>query len=164
VLNAGTAALAFAFLFLVVLLVGIVPGSTWSWRAKLGAAAALVALAAVSFVSFPELLGWPSDRPPPAKFRLLAVHVQQPDKQTRDQGSVYLWTIDARHMARDAEPRAYRAPYSAPLHEAAAAAATKLGKGIAQLGEFSGLQPTAGAGATAALKFYDVPDPLRPEG
>ena len=172
-LNAGAAALVSAFLFLVVLLLGVLPGTGGSWQARLVATATAILLAVVTLASVPGLLGWPSDEEPPAKFRLLAVHVQQPDKQTRDAGSVFLWAIDAENLVRGAEPRAYRLPYSGPLHETAAAAATKLGKGVAQLGEFSGSPRAAGGWleepgldrqATIALRFYDVPDPLYPEG
>ena len=172
-LNAGTFALASAFAFLLVLLAGIMPRRAASWRAKAMGAGALFLLGAATLVSLPELSGWPAGDGPPSRFRLLAVHVQQPDKQTRDEGSVYLWAIDARDISRGIEPRAYRLPYSAPLHQTAAAAATKLGKGVAQLGEFSGSAPPAGGWLeapgtdgqpTLSLKFYDVPDPLYPEG
>jgi hypothetical protein len=171
-LNAGAFGLAAAFLFLVTLLTGAASGAAWSWRVKLVATAAVSLFAAVTTLSFPGLLGWPTVEEPPSRFRLLAVNVQQPDKQTRDPGAIFLWAVDAGDLARGAEPRAYRLPYSGPLHEAAAAAASRLGTGVAQLGEFAGSEPPAGAWleepgagqAVVMLKFYDVPDPLYPEG
>jgi len=170
-LNAGAAVLGSAFLFPVVLLLGVLPGRGQSWRVKTAGAAGTLLFALVVFASLPGLIGWPSGEEPPATFRLLAVHVQQPDKQSRDGGSIFLWAIDAADLAGGAEPRAYRLPYTEPLHETAAAAGAKLGKGTAQLGEFSGVLPPAGAfsepaaagQAAMTLKFYDVPDPLYPE-
>jgi hypothetical protein len=173
VLNIGAIALGSALLFLVVLLAAAMRGPAWSRPEKLAGPAAVIAFAALTFVSLPGLLGWPSADMLPARFRLIAVHVQQPDKQVRDAGAVFLWAVDAGDLATSAEPRAYRLPYSEPLHETAAAAATKLSKGIAQLGEFSGTGPPAGdwlrepgahRQATVTVKFYDVPDPLHPEG
>lgn len=171
-LNAGTLALAGSFLLLVVLLAGAASGAAWNWRVKATAIAAVSLFAAVTTLSIPGLLGWPTGQVPPPRFRLLAVNVQQPDKQTRDPGAVFLWAVDAGNLAQDAQPRAYRLPYSGPLHEAAAAAASRLGTGVAQLGEFVGSDPPAGGWleqpgtgqAVAMLKFYDVPDPLYPEG
>jgi hypothetical protein len=172
VLNAGVLALAASFLFLVLLLAGAAAGAAWDWRVKVSAIAAASLFAAATTLSIPGLLGWPTDQVPPSRFRLLAVNVQQPDKQTRDPGAVFLWAVDAGNLAQDAQPRAYRLPYSGSLHEAAAAAASRLGTGVAQLGELSGSEPPAGgwleepgAGqAVVTLKFYDVPDPLYPEG
>lgn len=172
-LNAGAFALAAAFLFLIALLTGAASGAAWSWRMKLAAIGAVSLFATVTTLSVPGLLGWPTREEPPSKFRLLAVNVQQPDKQTRDPGAVFLWAVDAADLAQGAEPRAYRLPYSGSLHEAAGAAASKLGTGVAQLGEFSGSRPAAGGWlespgtdgqAVVMLKFYDVPDPLYPEG
>jgi hypothetical protein len=170
-LNTGAGVLLAALLFLFVLLAGVTLGSG-TWRLKLAAAGAVAVFAAATLVSIPGLLGWPSTDGLPPKFRLLAVHIQQPDKQTRDAGSVYLWAIDAENLMRGVAPRAYRLPYSAPLHETAATAAAKLGKGVAQLGEFSAsrepgggwLKPATDQRAAIALRFYDVPDPLYPEG
>jgi hypothetical protein len=173
VLSAGVIALACAFLYLAALLAGVMPGPAWSWRAKLAGVAATALLVLATLASIPGLLGWPSAAALPPRFRLLAVQVLQPDKQTRHEGAVFLWAVDAKDLTRAAEPRAYRLPYSEALHESAATAAAKLGKGVAQLGEFdargahrwSWLEaPGAEAAAAILPNFYDVPDPLFPEG
>jgi hypothetical protein len=173
VLNGGVIALACAFMFLAVLLASVMPGPAWSWRAKLAGVAASALLVLATLASVPGLLGWPSDAALPPRFRLLAVQVLQPDKQTRHEGAVFLWAVDAKDLTRAAEPRAFRLPYSEALHESAATAAAKLGKGVAQLGEFDARgtrrwdwleAPGMEAQAPVLPKFYDVPDPLYPEG
>lgn len=169
-LTTGSSTLAPAFLFVVLLALVVMTRS--GWHAKLVAGGALALFTAVAANSTPGLLGWPAGEEPPARFRLLAAHVQQPDKQTGSEGAVFLWAIDAEDMSRTPEPRAYRLPYSPALHETAAGASAKLGKGVAQLGEFAGTLPAGnwfehpgdGKQAAMSMKFYDVPDPLYPEG
>lgn len=167
----GIAGIVAAFILIALLLLSINLYSNWSWKVKAGTIIITSAFYVITFMSFPPLLGWPTDASPPKQFRLLAAHVQQPDKQTGDKGSIYLWLSEIEDMMSSSPPRAYELPYSDGLHELMIHAKAKLDKGMAQLGEFeesSGLPVDIKYGSRTVtvpmnIQFYDLPDPLFPE-
>lgn len=171
-INGGFPGLFIAYLLPALLAVGIAIRSSWQWPVKIAALIIAACLYAVTCLSIPQLLGWPTAEHPPGTFRLVAARVQQPDKATRDPGSIYLWVTDAVDLASAPRPRAYRLPYSGPMHEVVMNAAAKLQSGIPQLGEITeGNARDFGPAETAAhfgqaavpIKFYDMPDPLYPD-
>lgn len=166
-------ALAAAYLALLLLAAAQWRAGRQPLAARAVAAATLLLLGTVTLKSLPGLRGWPADGAMPAKFRLVAVHVQQPDKRSGSDGGVFLWAVDAANISQQQPPRAWRLPYSESLHQLAAAAGARLGKGVAQLGESSGggssahgwmHDPGRDAEPALELRFFDVPDPLYPEG
>lgn len=168
----GMAGLVSAYVFVAALLLGVVLHSGWSWPVKAGSAVIGTLFYVVSCLSVPQLLGWPASANLPPEFRLVAAHVQQPDKATEDAGAIYLWITDARDLAASPAPRAFRLPYSAPTHERVLNASAKLNKGVAQTGEFSKDmdtkartpgEPKHTGQISSPVQFYDVPDPLYPE-
>ncbi|MBI2970691.1 MAG: hypothetical protein HYY36_08110 [Gammaproteobacteria bacterium] len=168
----GFAGLTAAYVFVVALLLSINLYSRWPWPVKAGTILLATAFYAVSYLSIPPLLGWPVTGDLPAEFRLVAAQVREPDKITQDPGAIYLWVMDAGRLADDSAPRAFRLPYSAPTHDVVINATARLGKGVAQMGEFRKavdpdarmLDEPARTGQTSApVTFYDVPDPLYPE-
>lgn len=167
----GIAGLITAYVLIAVLLLSINLYSNWSWKVKAGAIIITTAFFIISYMSFPPLLGWPTTQQPPERFKLIAVHVKQPDKVSGDEGAIYLWVTQIDDLTAYGPPRAYKLPYTDLLHEAVIKASAKLKKDIPQLGEMleegsmkADTEDTTRAGVnTVPVEFYDLPDPLFPE-
>lgn len=167
----GIVGITSAYILIALLLLSINLYSNWSWQVKAGTIIITTAFYVVTFMSFSPLLGWPTNSTPPGQFRLIAAHVQQPDKQTGDKGAVYLWLTEIEDMTTASQPRAYKLPYSDGLHELIIHAKAKLDKGMAQLGEFeetNGMPVEIEYGSRTVqvplnIQFYDLPDPLFPD-
>ena len=167
----GTTGLITAYVLIGTLLLSINLYSNWSWKIKAGTIIVTTIFFLVTYFSFPGLLGWPTSENPPARFKLIASQVQQPNKVTGDSGAVYLWLTQIDDLAVSTPPRAYRMEYSSELHEMVMNATSKLNKGIPQLGEFEDHEnvieelkegPRSGQISTK-IEFYDLPDPLFPD-
>ena len=126
----------------------------------------------ITFISFAPLLGWPTEEPPPNNFRLIAAHVQQPNKITGDDGAIYLWLSHVGDLSRNSPPRAYKFPYSNNFYEKIVVAKAKLNKGVALLGEYDEIEETGMVQVedsskmgkeSVNIEFYDLPDPLIPD-
>lgn len=168
----GITGLIAAYVLIAILLLSINLYSNWSWRVKAGSIVITTTFYIITYLSFPPLLGWPTDANPPSNFYLIAAHVQQPSKITGDNGSVFLWLTQIDDLTSAATPRAYELPYSDALYEVIINANSKIKKGIPQLGEFKDPdQSLAGQIKDASrfgkdslnIQFYDLPDPLFPE-
>jgi len=167
----GIAGITAAYVVIALLLLSINLYSNWSWQIKAGTVILASVFYVITYMSFPPLLGWPTNESPPKQFRLIATHVQQPDKQAGDKGAVYIWLSVIADMKTSSPPRAYKLPYSDGLHELVIHAKAKLDKGIAQLGEFeesSGppIQVKYGSRTVTVpinIHIYDLPDPLFPD-
>ena len=171
-LDAGYAGLTAAYVFITLLTLAIIRYTRWGWPVKVTAAATTAVFCLVSYVSIPDLLGWPIAQDLPQKFRLHAAYIQQPDKLSKSKGTINLWVTDAQDLAQGGVPRAFQFPYSPPLHEAVLSATSRMGKGVPQMGEFTdphanaiaGLHDPAAAGQTTTpVTFFDIPDPLFPD-
>lgn len=108
------------------------------------------------FVGLRALTGWPSDAAPPDEFELIYEHVMEPDKNSGTAGAIYLWLATP---ASDA-PRAYRLPYSKPLHEQVTQAADRRSSGKAQIGQ---RRPSGGPSAhdgqpQPEYRFFNQPN------
>ncbi|MCG8380455.1 MAG: hypothetical protein MI865_13410, partial [Proteobacteria bacterium] len=97
-------------------------------------------------------------------------HVVQPNKETGEEGSVYIWLTEIEDMNTSAEPRAYELNYSNELHEKIINVNAKLDKDIAQLGEFkepddafNQIDEQRRGVKSVHIEFYDLPDPLFPD-
>lgn len=167
----GTTGLIAAYLLIGIILLSVNLYSNWSWKVKAGTIIVTSFFFIVTYYSYPQLLGWPTSDNPPERFRLIASHVQQPDKLTGEEGSVYLWLTEIDDLSSSKPPRAYKLEYSNALHELVINANSKLNKGIAQLGEFEVKKSTIGELREAPrsgqesieIEFYDLPDPLFPD-
>ncbi|MGI9229305.1 MAG: hypothetical protein ACR2P9_05545 [Gammaproteobacteria bacterium] len=167
----GIIGLVSAYILTVLLLLSINLYGGISWKLKAVSIVAATCFYVVTYLSIPPLLGWPSGGDLPARFRLVAAEVQQPDKQSGQKGAVFLWLKDLRDLSLTAKPRAYELPYSDHLHEQVIRAKSKMEKGLPQLGEFR--EPDGNAIEVENLNrfaqdshnidFYDLPDPLIPE-
>ncbi len=168
----GISGLITAYVLLALLVLSINLYSNWPWQVKAATVVVTTAFYIVTYFSFPPLLGWATEQEPPEKFRILSVHVEQPNKVTGSEGAIYLWTAGIENLATDVEPRAYKFDYSNELHERVLQVRSKLNKSILQLGEFEEPEPGSlenleQTGRTTQvstrLQFYDLPDPLIPD-
>ncbi len=166
------AGLIAAYVLIALLLIGITLYTSFSWRIKAILIAAVSTFYIVTYLSFPPLMGWPTDAELPKRFNLVAIFVQEPDKTTGDPGEIFLWLTNLERGPARNEPRAYRVPFDGDLHAKVVEAGTKLRKGLPQLGELvdENLGPNArptdesrGGQKTVDIEFFDLPDPLFPE-
>jgi hypothetical protein len=114
-----------------------------------------------------EMWGWPSSDALPERFVLLAAVFDEPDK--RSEGALYIWVNGLHEGKPDAQPRAYKLPYSKDLHALLAEGMKKARMGVSQMGTaepkrgrsgFSWLRPGADE---QDLKIRDLPVPQLPE-
>ena len=147
---------------------------------KLGLAAITCLFYFVTWFGIEKLLGQPSPSPLPSEFRVIWIHIDEPEGD--NQGGIYYWlrSLDSAGMP-SGPPRAYERPYSIPEVIAAEAANQKLQDGELlngrqsraaisssdkKGGEASGNQATNGTPQdTAALyfEFFEVAPPTLPE-
>ena len=166
----GITGIVTAYILIAVLLLSINLYSKWSWKIKALTIVLTSIFYVVTYFSFPPLLGWPTSQYPPAQFRLIAAHVVQPNKETGEDGAVYLWLTEIEDMTSSGIPRAYELEYSEELHEKIINVNAKLDKDIAQLGEFKEPDDTFNqvneqkrGVKSVHIEFYDLPDPLFPD-
>ena len=132
----GISGLIAAYILLAALLLSVNLYSKWSWQLKTITIIITSVFYIISYISFPPLLGWPTNQKLPAHFRLLATEVHQPDKLTGEEGSVFLWLKEVEDITTLVLPRAYVLPYSSLLHEKIINVQSKIDRGIPQLGEY----------------------------
>lgn len=166
----GITGIVSAYILIGLLLLSINLYSKWSWRVKATSIIVTSAFYVITFYSFPPLLGWPTTEYLPSQFRLISAHVVQPNKETGEEGSVYLWLSEIENMSSSSKPRAYELQYSNELHEKIVNVKAKLDKDIAQLGEFKEPDDTFNqvdeqrrGVKSVHIEFYDLPDPLFPD-
>ena len=166
----GITGIVTAFILIGLLLLSLNLYSEWPWYTKAVTIVLTSAFYLVTYFSFPPLLGWPTAENPPKQFRLIAAHVVQPNKETGDEGTVYLWLTEIENMTATGKPRAYRVGYSNELHERIINVNAKLDKDIAQLGEFkepddafNEVSEQKQGMRSVYIEFYDMPDPLFPD-
>ncbi len=161
-----------AYVLIAILLLSINLYSKLSWQVKAGAIVMTTIFYVITYISFAPLLGWPTGESPPNNFRLIATHVQQPNKITGDEGAIYLWLSHIDDMTKNSPPRAYKFPYSNNLYERIVVAKAKLNKGTPLLGEFNEIdemnmvqvEDASKMGQESVnIQFYDLPDPLIPD-
>lgn len=147
---------------------------------KLGLAAVTCLFYFVTWIGIEKLLGQPSPSPLPGEFRVIWIHIDEPEGDKK--GGIYYWLrlLDSAGMPIG-PPRAYKRPYSIPEAIAAEAANQKLQDGELLNGrqsraaisssdkkdkDTSGNQATDGTPQdTAALyfEFFEVAPPTLPE-
>lgn len=158
--------LAFSALLLLTLLALL-----WSrWPAWLKA---MLVLAVTGFYFFGhdavrQIWGLPSSDAMPERFVMLAAVVEEPT--TRAAGAIYLWVSEPQEGGPLLAPRAYRLPYSKPLHAQVEEGLRKGRDGIAQMGTAEA-KPGNGRGRgwlrpgndEQEIRIKDLPSPRLPE-
>lgn len=168
----GITTLIIAYILLAILLLSLNLRSNWPWPVKAMSIVLVSAFYLITYKSFPPLLGWPTQQTLPERFRVVSAHVDQPNKLTGFDGSIYLWVTEIDDLSKVTKPRAFELPYENELHEKIIQLNAKLTKNILQLGEYK--EPEEGAllnveerGRTsqvsAKIQFYDLPDPMFPD-
>lgn len=164
-MTAAVIGLVASYVALAILLLSLNLRSAWRWPIKAAAIGVTAVFFVVVFVALQAMLGWPTAALPPPRFQLHAALVDEPDRNGRSQGAIYLWV-----SPRDADgaatgpPRAYALPYSRALHEATARAQAGLEDGRpidgrSRPGDRNGLVPPS-----AAIELFErVPSPTPPK-
>lgn len=138
-----------AFLLLATLLLWFLiytKGSIWL---KVGLTLFSGYFSLVLWSSLATFAGWATDKSLPDEFMLQWAMIVEPDKKTKDPGAIYVWIMGAESDAKNplnllgyesehAEPRAFKLPYSRPMHEALEEALQALKKGKSVKGQKNG--------------------------
>lgn len=162
--NFGLEGLVAAYIALALILLSIHVYSDWSPWVKGVATLLVTGFCAVTYLSWPGLMGWPlKSEVLPSRLYLIGLDIVEPD-------SVYLWARDLDQGTGDRRPRAYDLPYSKILHQQAAEAGNKLRRNLRVIVE---IEPAAGRMRPAqsdlavvhqsTVRFVDAPQGLLPE-
>ncbi len=127
----------------------------------------------LTYDSFKNLLGWPSNDSLPERFRLIAAQIYEPNALINSEGSIYLWIADMDDFAGLSTPRSFSINYSKEVHERISKALVNLKNGIPQMGEnldenkkniiSSVLKKEKASVVSSKLNFFDMPNQLLPE-
>jgi len=164
------AAFLTGYAIVALLLLNVLLFTRWMWWVKLASLAMVVWLFHTTWASLPDLLGWPTHEGLPERFNLMALEVVEPDKGGATKGEIYLWVTELNLDHSPRVPRAFAVPFHPELQSKLATAGTKLRKNMPQLGERtdepfeSGPASLGHAEKSVNLNFFDMPDPLFPEG
>lgn len=147
--------------------------SRWHWLLKLGLICVVPVFCFMSYESWKQAQGWPTDTDVPERFLVNGAIVEEPDPEKGNEGNIFLWLIDLDNHELAAEPRAYRLDYTQKLHTEVQTALRKIRDGQLQIGEFK--KPATDFSAVKKkssrlglvkdkqLKFFNLPDPALPE-
>ena len=65
----------------------------------------------LTYDSFKNLIGWPSNDPLPDRFRLVAAQIYEPNALLNSEGSIFLWITDMDDLAGLSTPRSHSLKY-----------------------------------------------------
>ena len=190
--------IAIGFVLIAALVLWFVIGAKGNWISK--AAMILLSLYFCLSVglSVNEFMGWPTDDQLPSKFLLHWAVIKEPDVKSGDEGSIYVWVRPISEPEPKAEykewndyllsfydgksqPRAYRIPYSRPLHEETQKAINLMlkgngvggtsgegegkGKAAGKKGKGDGKAGDGGRSLTnnGGIEFHKLPPPKLPD-
>ena len=105
-----------AFVFVVVLLLGLHLKSTWHWSLKAGSTLLAGAFFVLLYTSVVSFQGWPTRDTLPEEFQLLHYEVSPPNKILHDEGFIVLWTYPINRPHGEL-PRAYQLDYDREFHQ-----------------------------------------------
>ena len=124
------AGLMTAYVVIAMLLLSLNLYSRWNWWIKILTNIVVASFFWVTYLSFPQLLGWPTTHGLPKRFYLHAINIDEPR-------TVYIWGTGLDRGLGRAVPRAFALPYSKALHEQSDIAARKLRKGLPVVGQIN---------------------------
>lgn len=161
--NLGLVGLTIGFIGLAILLLSLHLKSDWPPAVKAFITLLGVALCAVTYASYPGLLGWPAqEKVLPNRLFLFAIQIEEPR-------SIYLWGRDMDAGLGDTRPRSYEIPYSVKAHHDGESAGSKLKRGlpiIVQRREEEGprltSQDATDVGKGELIEFLEAPEGLIP--
>ncbi len=121
-----------------------------------------------AFNAVGSLLGQPSTDALPPRFVMVAAFVDEP--RPKFAGAIYLWVTPIEEGRNNMEPRAFKLPYSRPMHEQVASGMKKGRDGVAQMGTAEARSGTGHAPSwlkpgndEQEIKIADLPTPQLPE-
>jgi len=127
----------------------------------------------LTYNSFTNLLGWPSNDILPDRFRLVAAQIYEPNALINSEGSIFLWVTDMNDLAGLSTPRSFSIKYNKDVHEKISKALVNLKNGIPQMGENKSegkknvvsllLKKERSSSISSMLNFFDMPNQLLPE-
>jgi len=146
-----TFAIPLTFIILASLALWIIIGSKGWWILKAFAVVFACGFSILLWKSLDELQGWPTTDSIPNKFEIKWVVVDEPNKKTGSDGSIYVWLKDiepakanhswyltSKHKNINDEPRLHKTPYTKNGHEQAMKIQEKIGKGEKAYGQKKG--------------------------
>lgn len=162
-LNLGIIGLTIGFIGLVVLMLSLHLYSRWPPVIKALVTVAGAVLCAVTYSSYPGLLGWPAqEKVLPSRMLLYAIRIDEPHR-------IFLWGHDLDAGTGNARPRAYEISYSVNTHKAGERAGSKLKRGlpiIVERRENEGPRLTSDAASRLEqgdqIEFVEAPEGLLP--
>ena len=156
------AALTLAYAALAAAVAGLALHATWHWAVKAATTLALALLGWVTWSSWPDLLGWPTEQDVPRTFYLHAANVDEPR-------FIYLWGSDLEGGLGRTVPRSFAVPYDKVLHDRVDKATRKLRKGLPVIGQvvLANAPPDRAESLERArvisdIEFVDAPQALVP--
>lgn len=163
-MTAAVVGLVACYVALASLLLSLNLRSAWRWPVKATAIGITAAFFVVAFLALQGMLGWPTDRRPPARFQLHAALIEEPDRTGGSPGAIYLW-LSPRGVDGEVAgpPRAYALPYSRALHEATVRAQAGLQAGVPIDGRSRpSSRPQGYATPSASIELFERPPPSLP--
>ncbi len=163
--------LIFGYIFIAALLALAIIHSELDWRFK-GAMIIVVSIFYyISYHSWTEAQGWPSNTYPPEQFVLHHALVVEPDQEKETEGQILVWLSEIQDKTMSDTPRVYRIEYSRTLHSKVEKALSKLKGGKAQVGRIgnkerkfqSELSGSIAKEEETMIVFSDLPDLALPE-
>lgn len=110
--------LTVAYVLLAVLLLSLNLRSGWPWMIKLMAIMLTTLAYMGTFYSLDQLQGYPVSEALPDRFEMEWALVDEPDKVTGEEGSIYLWIRELDDLKQPVgPPRAYRQSFDEALAE-----------------------------------------------
>lgn len=169
-MSASLLTLTAVYVLLAFLLLCLCLWTRWSVWLKMALVGVVTVFYFLAYDGVHGVLGWPAEEALPKRFVLLALVVDEPNKEKGNKGSLFIWVNGLEDNRPVAEPRAYRLPYEKDLHSLFNEAMKKNRQGISQMGTtepksgpkgFSWLRPPGNDKLT--IKISDLPRPQLPE-
>tara|TARA_B100000900_G_C20479162_1_gene674712 strand:- start:465 stop:896 length:432 start_codon:yes stop_codon:yes gene_type:complete len=127
----------------------------------------------ITYNSYKNLIGWPTNDSLPDRFRLVAAQIYEPNALINSEGSIFLWVTNMDDLAGLSTPRSYSLEYNKEVHERVSKALVNIKNGIPQMGEnldenkknviSSVLKKEKATTVSSKLNFFDMPNQLLPE-
>jgi len=147
--------------------------TTFHWIIKSSMIIVTTTFCVLTYDSFKNLIGWPSNDNLPDRFRLVAAQIYEPNALINSEGSIFLWITDMNDLAGLSTPRSYSVRYNKEVHEKISKALVSLKNGVPQMGEnvnenkkniiSSVLKKEKASTVSSKLNFFDMPNQLLPE-
>ncbi|MEK7545932.1 MAG: hypothetical protein AAB554_02535 [Patescibacteria group bacterium] len=151
------------------------------WPLKIFLTVILALFSLETWRALDSYAGWPAKETMPQRSLLLHAVVREPHPAKNDRGAIFLWIVPLGQDDPDlfsyrpvsGEPRAYKLPYSRPMHEQTAGAMKAMQQngrpiliergGIPGGGESGGNRTTYGDDEGGGFRMRQLPPPSLPD-